>query len=902
MNNYSILLVDDDPLLLLSIGKSLEKDGYQITSTDSGERAIEMLHKEPFDLIITDLVMQPIDGIEILKKAKEINADIMVIILTGYADMASAVEIFREGADDYLAKPCQPEEIHFRLNKCFEKLENRRKVKQAEEALKESEERYNALFNGITDAVLVHHITDDGLPGPFIEANEIACRMLGYSRDELMGKGIGDIDAPESTVDAFHIVEELKAGRDVLFEQTHAAKDGHHIPVEVHAQVFDFRGRPAILSTVRDISERKLAEAALRESEIKLKTIFENVRDEIVCIDRHGTIIDVNRRVEDIFGYKPEEILGKKFTDIGFFSPEEFEEPIKLFEDAISGGPTALRSLTAMHKNGSKVFIEASTGTIKENGELKYLLTTIRDISERKIEEREKSKLQDQLQQSHKMEAIGTLAGGIAHEFNNILGIIVGNTELAMSGVPEWDTAHDCLKEIRSASLRARDIIKQILAFSRQTKPELKPVHISPLIDDSINFIRSSIPSSIKIKKEISAKLDSINADANQINQILLNLCTNAAHAMRNKGGILKISLINAELDENAVEDHEGLNPGNYVKLTVRDTGCGIDQQNIEHIFDPFFTTKEVGEGTGMGLSVIHGIVKEHNGCISVQSDPGKGTTFHILLPVTEEQVESGTDSEESLLKGRERILFVDDEEVLVFATKNNLEGMGYDVVTNKNPINALEIFKRQPDKFDLVITDMTMPDMTGDRLATEIMKISPNTPIIICTGHSDRMSEEEAKEMGISAYVMKPYLANEMATAIRLVLDKGKGKRTHKRASILVVDDEEQIRSTLKQMLESSGYEVMEAPDGNVALWLFKDKPSDLIITDLIMPEKEGIETIMELKRDYPGVKIIAISGGGTGDPKDYLKLAKQIGADSTLAKPFEKDELLKAIDDLLS
>ncbi|MCP4577968.1 MAG: response regulator, partial [Deltaproteobacteria bacterium] len=632
-------------------------------------------------------------------------------------------------------------------------------------------------------------------------------------------------------------------------------KQGKRIPYYFTGLRKVIDGKPHLVGLGVDITDRKQAEKALQKEFQMRTTLLDNIPDCIALILKKGTreIVASNKRARKI-GAVP----GQTCFKTCFLRDDTCPWCLapKLWA---TGEPQR----TEIEYRGS--WYEGFWEPISEDFYILYIF----DITDRK-------NLESQLQQAHKMEAIGTLAGGIAHEFNNILGIIFGNIELAMEEVPEWNTARHNLEEIRTNSLRARDVVKQMLNFSRRSEHAFMPINLCSFIDESINFIRFSIPTTIKIKKNVSAKFVTINADPTQINQVLLNLSSNAAHAMRDKGGILEIGLENVDLDEDALKPFGGLSPGTHVKLTVRDTGSGIETENLEHIFDPFFTTKEVGEGSGMGLSVVHGIVKDHGGNISVESEPGNGTAFHILIPVIEEEVRLETEFEAPLLEGSERILFVDDEESLVLAAKKNLEDMGYVVAAKTSPVEALEMFKEQPDEFDLVATDMTMPDIPGDRLAAEIMKIRPKTPIVLCTGHSDRMNEEQAEEMGIRAYVMKPYLVSELAATIRRILDQGKEEKTHEKGRVLVVDDEKQMRTLLRQMLESAGYEVMEAPSGKVALWLFKEKAADVIVTDLVMPEKEGIEAIMELKRDFPDVKIIAISGGGTGDAGQYLDIAK--------------------------
>ena len=394
-----------------------------------------------------------------------------------------------------------------------------------------------------------------------------------------------------------------------------------------------------------------------------------------------------------------------------------------------------------------------------------YIEGVIADITEEK-------KLKEQLLQAHKMESIGTLAGGIAHDFNNMLGIIVGNTELAMDDVPEWNPARNNLNEIRTASLRARDVVKQILAFSRISLQEMKPVRISPIITDSLKLLQASIPTTIEIHQNISSEPDTIRGDPKQIHQVLINLCTNAAHAMREKGGLLEVSLKNIEIDEGSAVHHHDLSPGKYVRLTVSDTGHGIEPKILERIFDPYFTTKGVGEGSGMGLSVVHGIVKSHSGDISVSSEPGKGTTFQVFFPYIESKPGPGIEITVEIPRGNERILLVDDEKAMVDAIQPMIERLGYKVTARTSSIEALEAFRANPDRFDLVITDFTMPNMTGMELAKELLKLRSDILIILCTGYSEHINEEKAKGNGIRAFVMKPVVLNEISNTIRKVLD----------------------------------------------------------------------------------------------------------------------------------
>ena len=397
-------------------------------------------------------------------------------------------------------------------------------------------------------------------------------------------------------------------------------------------------------------------------------------------------------------------------------------------------------------------------------------LTLFRDITEFKT-------MEGILRQSLKMESIGTLAGGIAHDFNNILGIIVGNVELAFDDVPKGNPAYSSLEEIKDASLRAKNIVRQLLDFSRKTDQKLQPIEIASVIKDALKFLRSTIPTTIDLQQHIEEQGETILADATQINQIMLNLCINASQAMELTGGTLTVSVQTVILDDNTIKDYPGLSSGQYVEIMVSDTGPGINPENMDRIFDPYFTTKDVGKGSGMGLAVVQGIVKNHSGAIFVESEPGRGATFSILFPLVEKEASTiATVTKEELLHGAETILFIDDEIPITKVVKKMLERLGYKVKAITNPVIALELFKSKPDQFDLVVTDMTMPQMTGMKLSEKIMGIRPDIPVIICSGYSSLVNEESAKLLGIAAYVMKPIDSKELSEIIRTVLDVTNG------------------------------------------------------------------------------------------------------------------------------
>jgi len=387
-------------------------------------------------------------------------------------------------------------------------------------------------------------------------------------------------------------------------------------------------------------------------------------------------------------------------------------------------------------------------------------------------EEAEKRKLEVMLIQSQKMEAIGALAGGITHDFNNILAAILGYTELALLGDRLDSPAKRNLEQIQKACQRARELVNHILAFRRHSKQEIQPVQISAIVKEGLKMLRASIPASIKISQQIESENGLVDADPTQIHQVLMNLGINAAHAMRDYGGTIKVILAEKKIDPEAVARYPEIQPGSYLRLTVSDEGHGMAPELLNHIFDPYFTTKEKDGGSGLGLAVVHGIVKRHGGAITVKSELHKGTTVHIYFPKAK-QLEPTNEilTDQSMPTGDERILFIDDEQNLVYIGKEMLEYLGYEVTASTSSAEALELFQSRPDRFDLVITDMTMPQITGEKLAQELIKIRSDIPIIICTGFSEKVTPENAKMIGIKEFAMKPLLMQDLAKTIRRVL-----------------------------------------------------------------------------------------------------------------------------------
>ncbi len=411
-----------------------------------------------------------------------------------------------------------------------------------------------------------------------------------------------------------------------------------------------------------------------------------------------------------------------------------------------------------------------------KTGALEKLQVIIEDITEKcllEAEIKEKEKLKKQLRQVQKMEAVGTLAGGIAHDFNNIIQVILGNAELCLFDVPKDSKIKERLTSILGVCNRARNMVKQLLTFSRQTEQDREPIQVEPVIKETLKLIRASLPSTIEIRQNIRTTSSVIQADPTQIHQVLMNLCINAGHAMEDKGGELGVSLDSLVFEDDGMTKNLGLIPGDYIRLAVSDTGCGMDHEIIEKIFEPFFTTKEQGKGTGMGLSVVHGIVKSHRGAVKVDSELEKGTTFSVFLPKAEhESAISQTDNQEPVPRGTGRILFIDDEEYIADMVSEMLTSLGYEVITHTSSVQALDIFRARPDMFDLVITDQTMPKSSGTELAEKLISIRPDIPIILCTGFNKTTVSKKAKALGIRHLIAKPFTMNEIACLVSRILN----------------------------------------------------------------------------------------------------------------------------------
>lgn len=521
--------------------------------------------------------------------------------------------------------------------------------------------------------------------------------------------------------------------------------------------------------------EAKLAElqetqTALSKSERKFRAIFNQTFELMGLLAPDGILLDANQTVLLFCNVCESEVIGSYFWETPWWSySEEQRTRIRSAVAQAAAGETVRFEAIYQENNARLHFIDFSLKPLMgDNGNVVMLIAEGRDITANK-------KLENDLRQAQKMEAIGTLAAGIAHDFNNILTSIVGNTEMALEKLPEGDPVRRNIERVRLSGFRATDLVKQILTFSRQTEQECLPVQLTEIVTEVLKLLRSTLPSTIDICIDINIPPESsiVMAASTQLHQVMMNLCTNAAHAMRSDGGQLSVGLHEVMADYSLLSRYPNLKPGPLINISVTDTGHGMDSSTITRIFDPYFTTKKAGEGTGLGLSVTHGIIQNLGGAISVYSEQGKGTTFQIYLPrACENAKHSVADQVVTIPTGKERILFVDDEQILVDMVEEMLMPLGYHITAGTNSIDILERFRADPFAYDLVVTDMTMPGLTGRELTKELLAIRPDIPVIICSGYTEFINDEEVRSAGIRDFLMKPYSTTSLSTAVRMVLD----------------------------------------------------------------------------------------------------------------------------------
>ncbi len=644
--------------------------------------------------------------------------------------------------------------------------------KETDTALKQSEQLYRSLFDNMLNRfAYCKMLFEDNEPQDFIYLNVNDAFVALTGLKNVVGKKVTDVipNIRETDAELFAIYGRVAlTGIPERFEY-------HLNSLEMWFSVSVYSPQKEFFVAVFDvITERKRAEESLRLSEQRRSLALEASQAGTWVWNPHTDENIWSNELWQLYELEPYSCKPSYEQWLKTIHPGDREETVKRIQESVVQGTDFSVEWRLNVSDGREKWLMSRGKPFQEGTDriVRYM-GIVMDITDRKRAEEERKALHSQLVQAQKMEAIGTLAGGIAHDFNNILGAILGYTELARdAGPPDSPVAHD-LQKVLEAGERAADLVRQILAFSRQTNTERMPLNPVQMIKEAIKLLRPALPSTITIEQQLATTTNSIFADPTQIHQIMMNLCTNAFHAMEKTGGILTIALEDCKLQRKELRYHPNRKTGKYVRLSISDTGAGIPLEIRDKIFNPYFTTKEMGRGTGLGLAIVHGIVSELGGFITCESEVEKGTVFRVFFPAIEAKPVVPAKKVDIDLSGAEHILLVDDEEVLVKMCKTMLERLGYTVTTSTDSLAALEIFRKQPGAFDAVITDQTMPKMTGFELAEKIMQIRPDTPIILCTGYSSLVNEEQAKTSGIKGFAFKPLTRKELAMVLRKVLDE---------------------------------------------------------------------------------------------------------------------------------
>jgi PAS domain S-box-containing protein len=823
MKDQVIICVDDESIVLKSLTRELHKalgDTYTIEVAESGPEALELLRhllNEQTDIpvVIADYIMPTMKGTDLLRQIHKLSPTTRTILLSGYATVEGiAYAVNHAGLYRFVAKSWEHEGLVTTITEALQSYEQESTLAEQHKALQARAielENKNQQLKQLKVAIdmMLLGVTIADLDGTIIYTNQAEAEMHGCTVSDLLGNDVRDLAPPELRHP--RTLEEIKTWNGLSRESINLRKDGSRFSVWLKSEVVaDTKGEPvAIVTSCEDITERKRVEGELHTHRTRLEEL---VRERTAELQRE---IEERKRTERVLTERSMEldtIFNSAPIIMLLVDKQVRVERTNCAGATFAGTDTGgrfgmlcgdlLRCINAMGEAGcgeEKACADCSIrnaimqtfstadplmkleGTFSSvaNGEQRtyhllistaYLhfhdtdkvLVSIDDITEHKQAEEERRHLERQLRHAQKLEAVGTMAGGVAHDFNNILGTMMGYTEALLKEFSEESEEHTYLARVYRAGERAAELVRQILIFSRSQEHRLIPTRIAPIIEETLSMLRATLPATIDIHRAIQPDCRPILADATQIRQVIVNLCVNAAYAMRERGGMLTVNL----KEEDSCSDIS-------LKLTIRDTGRGIPPGVQEHIFEPFFTTKAPNEGSGLGLSVVHGVVTGHQGTITVESVPEQGTTFEIVFPVTDEPVSYHEQSKKMKIgiTGEGHILLVDDDSDLTDLYEMALTQLGYQVTTCHNGEEALEAFQANPDGFDLVFTDQAMPGMTGIQLCQELSKIRADLPIVLTTGYSDVVSEQKIRELGIRSFLMKPVRLTNFLYTIQEIL-----------------------------------------------------------------------------------------------------------------------------------
>ena len=762
---------------------------------------------------------------------------------------------------------------------------------EAERALAEREERIRLLLDSTAEAIY-----GMDLDGRCTFANAACVRLLGYrSQEELIGRVL------PSLPHQWHPGAGIRNQPIHTEHETFLRADGTTCPVEYWSYPI-VRGEEMVgaVVTFLDITQRRHLEAQYREAQRRLRHAVVSspavllIRE--VQADHIGDITWISDNLPDILGYRPQDALDPDWWPSNTH-PDDVGRIVSEREIALMTQNMYSREYRFRHADGSYRWIRSEFRLLRDSeGRALEAVGAWIDLSERKRVEEEQRALREQLQQAQKLESVGRLAGGVAHDFNNLLTVINGYSDLLVRDLPEGGELSEMAAEIGLAGHRAAELTRQLLLLSRKQVAETRDVNLNTVIEEVRKMLARVIGEDIKLEFELDPELGYVLADPSQLHQVLMNLAVNARDAMP-QGGTLLIQTRNISLESAIVDRHTDIQPGAYIELVVRDTGVGMSRETLEHLFEPFFTTKAVGQGTGLGLATVYGIVKQAGGAIWVYSEPQKGSSFKIYLP----RVEAGDLPPEKprptadKLRGSETILVVEDQEQLLKIAASVLRGYGYQVLTADSPYAALRQSASFSGEIQLLLTDMVMPEMNGVELAERLQSARPRMRLLFMSGYSERrFPGPQSAGSGVpGAHLDKPFSPEQLALKVKEVL------ATPRPATILLVDDEAAVRKLLRGVLSCDGYHVLEADNGRDALRQMENNSVDLVLTDLSMPEQDGFETITQLRQARPNLKIVATSGHFAGP---LLSAAEYLGANASLAKPIEPDQLRAIVARLLA
>ncbi|MBL9204831.1 MAG: PAS domain S-box protein [Opitutaceae bacterium] len=756
----TLVLVEDNPRDAELVVAALEQAGvdFRWRQVDNATDFLAALEPPP-EMVLSDYDLPQFSGLEALRLLRQRYPEVPFILISGTIGEDTAVAAMKGGATDYLLKD-RLARLGPAVRNALADGKSLRERRKTEEALRLSEERFRLLTETITEVFWIFNA----------DASQVLYVSPGYERT--WGRPCAGLYARASDwMEAVHpedrarLAEAPARRANGSFDEIYRVVQPNGSVRWIHDRTFPYRDVNAqvhrVVGVAVDITAQRLASEELQRREEWFRLLIENATDLIVVVDQAGVVRYHSPSSLRILGYRPEELVGRPVADI--IHPDDFGRVREGLQRALSGNQRILPiEYQIRHKDGSlRVLQSHGRPAVGRDGH-PLVVVNSRDITDTRH-------LEEQYRQAQKMEAIGTLAGGIAYDFNNILTAISGYAELAKMEIDNRAAVISHLHAVTEAGRRAAALVRQILSFSRQREQERKPIQLSPVIDEAMKLLRATIPSSIEFHVSLARQAPTVLADPTQIHQLIMNLATNAAHAMRDRPGRLGVVLDVIQVGSDEAERDTGLQPGRYLRLCVSDTGHGMDAATVSRIFDPFFTTKGPGEGTGLGLAVVHGIMQGHDGVVRVFSESGRGSQFYLYFPVhLAEAVEPPSMPEDAPRGSGQRILVVDDEVAIASMEKRILERLGYQVEAMNRPEEALDKFRIAPQAYDVLITDLTMPQMSGTDLAQQVLRIRPDLPILLTTGYIANLTLERVRAMGIAQLLYKPITVQGLAEAVR--------------------------------------------------------------------------------------------------------------------------------------